>query len=100
MRAAYEERSRLMMRALDRMGLSYGRPGGAYDIYAKVSTAGMSASDFCLGLLQEERVMIFSGTLFGDKSDQYIRIGLVQPDEIIEQAADRIERFITRQIAG
>ena len=37
----------------------------------------------------------FRGALFGDDSDAYMRIGYLQPMARIEEAAARIERFVT-----
>jgi aspartate/methionine/tyrosine aminotransferase len=99
MLAAYDERRRFLMGALDEMGLSYGHPGGAFYIYANVSSTGMGAPAFCENLLREGRVMIFPGTLFGDEHEDHIRIGYVQPIERIREAADRMSSAL-RAIAG
>ena len=61
MRRTYDERRRIMCRALDRMGLTYGRPRGAFYVYANVSSTGLAASEFCVRLLEDARVMIFPG---------------------------------------
>lgn len=99
MLAAYDERRRFLMGALDEMGLSYGHPGGAFYIYANVSSTGMGAPEFCETLLREGRVMIFPGTLFGDEHEDHIRIGYVQPIERIREAADRMSAAL-QAIAG
>jgi aminotransferase len=59
-----------------------------------VSSSGLGAADFCLRLLQEARVMIFPGQLFGDDSDHYVRIGYLQPLPRIEEAMDRLSAFL------
>ena len=94
MRQAYDERRKFLMEALDRMGLSYGHPGGAFYLYVNVSSTGMGAPEFCETLLREGRVMIFPGTLFGDEDERYIRIGYVQPLEQIQEAVARMEQVI------
>ena len=76
------------------MGLSYARPNGAFYVYANVSTTGLSASDFCLRLLQEGKVMVFPGSLFGDHCDDYVRISLLQPVPKVEEAARRMEAVV------
>ena len=43
------------------MGLSYARPNGAFYVYANVSSTGLTASDFCVRLLTEAKVMMFPG---------------------------------------
>lgn len=91
---AYGERRAYLMQALTDMGLSYGRPGGAFYIYTNVSSTGMSAEEFCLRLLKEARVMIFPGSLFGDDSGKYLRISYLQPIDRIREAVGRMQRFI------
>lgn len=93
-RQQYDARRRTMMAALDRMGLSYARPNGAFYVYANVSSTGASASDFCLRLLQDGKVMMFPGSLFGDHCDDYARISLLQPVPKIEEAARRMEAVV------
>lgn len=94
MRQAYLERRNFMMEALDRMGLTYGHPGGAFYIYANVSSTGLSAPQLCEMLLREAQVLIFPGSMFGDESDRYIRIGYLQPLDRIKEAVQRMERVL------
>jgi len=91
---AYGERRAYLMDALDSMGFTYGHPGGAFYIYTNVSSSGMPSPEFCLRLLQEARVMIFPGSMFGDDSDKYIRISYLQPLERIEEAVARMKEFV------
>jgi aspartate/methionine/tyrosine aminotransferase len=95
-RAVYDERRLVMCAALDRMGLSYARPNGAFYVYANVGRTGLSASDFCIRMLEQARVMIFPGSLFGDHCDDYVRISLLQPVARIEEAIRRMEETVAR----
>ena len=95
MRRIYDERRRVMCRALDAMGLSYGEPKGAFYVYANVSKTGLPASELCVRLLREARVMIFPGSLFGDPGDDFIRISLLQPVARIEEALRRMSGLVT-----
>lgn len=94
MYAAYAERRDWLMGALTDAGLTYGAPGGAFYIYTNISSTGMSAPDFCEGLLRETGVMVFPGTMFGDDSPDYIRISYLQPLPLIREAMSRIAGFI------
>ncbi len=96
MRAAYDQRRRFVMEALDQMGLTYGYPGGGYYIYANVSSTGLSAEAFCEQLLREARVLMFPGSLFGDPTDRYVRISLVQPLGTIRVAIERIQEQFSK----
>ena len=94
--AAYAERRAYMMAALDQLGLTYGHPGGAFYIYANVSSTGIPAPQFCETLLREGRVLIFPGTMFGDTDDRYVRFSLLQPLGRIEEAVERMTAVIER----
>lgn len=93
--AEYAERRTYLMPELKAMGLSYGHPGGAFYIYTNVSSTGLSAPLFCERLLREARVMVFPGALFGDASDDYIRISYLQPLAVIREAVARMRKFIS-----
>ena len=71
-------------------GLSYGRPQGAFYVYANVASTGLAASQLCVRLLEDARVMIFPGSLFGDHNDDFLRISLLQPVARIEEAVERM----------
>ena len=92
----YAERRSYLMRALSELGLSYGHPGGAFYIYTNVSSTGLASPRFCEELLRHGRVMIFPGSMFGDDSDRYVRISYLQPLPRIEEALERMRRFLQR----
>jgi aminotransferase len=94
MRQIYARRRAYMMKALDQIGLTYGHPGGAFFIYANISSTGLPAPQFCDTLLRRGQVLIFPGTMYGDESEDYTRISYLQPLERIEEAVARMERVI------
>jgi aspartate/methionine/tyrosine aminotransferase len=96
MTAAYAERRDFLMPALTEMGLTYGHPGGAFYIYTNVSSTGMGAAEFCERLLREARVLLMPGALFGDDTDVYTRISLLQPLDRIKEASERMKTFIAK----
>ena len=100
MRRTYDERRRVMCGALDAMGLTYGRPQGAFYVYANVSSTGLRASEFCVRLLEDARVMIFPGSLFGDHTDDFLRISLLQPVARIEEAVERMAGTVASLAGG
>ena len=91
---AYAERRAWLMEALTEAGLSFGAPGGAFYIYTNISSTGMTAPEFCEGLLRDTGVMVFPGTMFGDDSADYIRISYLQPLPLIREAMSRIKSFV------
>jgi aminotransferase len=93
---AYAERRAFMMGALDRLGFSYGHPGGAFYVYTNVSASGRPAPEFCEALLREARVLVFPGTMFADSAGRHIRISLLQPIARMLEAVERIEAAKSR----
>ena len=96
---AYAERRTATMAALDALGFTYGHPGGAFYVYTNVSHTGRAAPAFCEALLREARVLLFPGTLFGDKDDKHVRISLLQPVARLREAFARIEAAKNRLLA-
>jgi aminotransferase len=81
---------------LDNLGLTYGEPQGAFYLYTNISSTGLGAGEFCVRLLEEAKVMIFPGSLFGDHTDDFIRISLLQPMNKLEEAAERIAKALPK----
>ena len=96
MLAEYERRLALVVRRLDGMGISYGRPGGGMYVYANISSTGLDAETFCLELLRRERVMVFPGTMFADPANRHIRITLLSPHAAVGEALRRMKGFVER----
>ncbi len=96
MLAAYSERRTLMVNAMDQMGLSYGYPGGAFYLYTNISKTGMPAAQFCETLLREGRVLLFPGSMFGDESENYVRMSYLQPLNRIHEALERMKVVIAK----
>jgi aminotransferase len=94
----YDERRRVMMAGLDRMGFVYGRPRGAFYVFPRALSIGLDAEDLCYLLLRESRVLIFPGTSFGDSGSQYLRISFLAPIEQLQEALVRMQRTLARQI--
>ncbi len=93
-RAIFDERRKFFRTVLDRLGFSYGAPQGAFYLYTNVSHIGLGAGDFCVKLLEQARIMIFPGSLFGDHNDNFVRISLLQPIPKLTEAAERLERAL------
>lgn len=90
MRQIYAERRALLMSALDDMGFSYGTPHGALYIWANTASTGIQATQLSYLFLDKAGVLIFPGTGFGDNWGNYMRMTLLQPKEVLEQAVERM----------
>ncbi len=94
MKRTMEKRCKILCDGLDEINLPYSEPQGGYYVYANVSKTGLNATDFCLKLLEEGKVIIYPGSLYGDHCDDFVRFSLSQPEEKIKEAVSRIKKVV------
>jgi len=99
MRRTYDERRKMMMGELDRMGISYGHPYGGLYIWANVSSTGLGASEFSYKLLDEENVLVLPGAGFGQGWDDWIRMTILQPEETLREVAERMSKIVEQRVS-
>jgi aspartate/methionine/tyrosine aminotransferase len=95
-REIYDKRRRMMMEGLRGLGFSYGEPQGAFFVYTDASSSGIQAFELSYLLLREGHVLIFPGTAFGDKWVDWLRISLLQPQDQLAEALERMEGVLAR----
>jgi aminotransferase len=61
-----------------------------------VAISGMNEDEFANRLLQEEHVAVVPGTAFGAGGAGYVRCSYATAYEKIEEALNRMERFVRR----
>ncbi|MEY8117836.1 pyridoxal phosphate-dependent aminotransferase [Falsihalocynthiibacter sp. BN13B15] len=96
MRQIYDGRRQAICDGLDAMGMSYAEPQGAFYVYADVSSLnlGITAGTFCERLLAEGRVMMYPGSIYGDHTDDFVRMSMTQPVERIREAMNRMAAVV------
>lgn len=92
----YTKRRQVLLDGLDRMGFACGEPRGGLFVWADSSSTGIHAAELSYLLLKEAGVLIFPGTAFGEKWREYVRITLLEPIEILEEAVERMMPVIAR----
>jgi aspartate/methionine/tyrosine aminotransferase len=88
--AIYDERRRLIMDRLERMGISYGSWDSGHTVLANIQRSGLSAVEFAERLLREAHVYASPGTVFGEGGEGYIRISLLVPQPKLGIALDAL----------
>jgi aspartate/methionine/tyrosine aminotransferase len=94
--AIYTRRRRWLIEGLQSSGLSWAPHGGSLFIFVDISATGLSSDAFCVGLLEQERVLTYPGSDFGPIGEGYIRMTLLAPDARFREAVDRFARFARR----
>jgi aspartate/methionine/tyrosine aminotransferase len=90
MRRQYDERRGALCEGLSSMDIPFAEPGGAFFVYANVSSVEMGATAFCERLLRDGRVLVFPGVVYGDYTDDFVRISLTQSVPSIREACARM----------
>ncbi len=98
MRRCYDQRRRLILDRLDRMGLKVlVEPTGAFYVFVNVSRYTKSVYDFAFRILDEASVAVTPGVDFGPGGEGYIRLSYANSLESIEEGMDRLEGFLDKQ---
>ena len=95
--AAFDDRRRVILERLNALpGFRCVRPGGAFYAFPNIAGTGNSSRQLQDQLLNEAGVALVSGTSFGDQGEGYIRFSYANSIANIEEATDRIARFLER----
>jgi aspartate aminotransferase len=72
-------------------GISCVNAKGAFYLFPNISKLGLTSTDFCAKLLEQEKVAAVPGIAFG--TDEYIRISYATSMANLEKGLERIEKF-------
>jgi aminotransferase len=92
----YDRRRKLLVNGLNTLGLDCFEPKGAFYAFPSVAKSGMDENHFAEALLQEERVAVVPGSAFGESGAGFVRLCYATAYEKIEEALNRMERFMRR----
>ncbi|HKC92077.1 MAG TPA: aminotransferase class I/II-fold pyridoxal phosphate-dependent enzyme [Candidatus Limnocylindria bacterium] len=92
----YDRRRQVMWRRFNDLDLHCFEPRGAFYCFPNISATGLSDEDFAERLLREEKVVVVPGSAFGERGRGHVRACYATSLEKIEEACDRIARFVGR----
>jgi aminotransferase len=92
----YDRRRTMLVSGLNTLGLDCFEPKGAFYAFPSVKKSGMDESTFADRLLDEEHVAVVPGSAFGAGGEGYVRLSYATAYEKIEEALNRLERFMRR----
>ncbi len=90
----FKTRRDAMVTALNRYGWQVNNPAATMYLWAKLPERFSDSIDFCVRLVEATGVALAPGRGFGKSGEGYVRFALVQPPEVLEQAAQQIVEFI------
>jgi LL-diaminopimelate aminotransferase len=89
----YEIRRDTLMLGLEKSGWKVPKSPATMFIWAKIPE-GWTSRQFAFELIEKVGVAIIPGDAFGTLGEGYVRIALVQPPEVLAEAAERIQAFL------
>lgn len=97
MKTEYARRREYVYSRLQAMKLEIVKPNGAFYFFIKLPEGFASSLDFCLKLVQQEKVAVVPGDAFSPLGEGYFRISYAYSMETLEKALDRIEAFLAKK---
>ena len=95
MLASFDRRRLMLLNGLNSIkGISCRRAEGAFYLFPNISSFGLSSTDFCSKILDEELVAIVPGIAFG--ADGNVRFSYAVSDSVIEKGLERMARFCAK----
>ena len=91
-RKAYTSRRDTVLEGLGRIGIKATKPPATIYVWASIPAKYKSSMDFAKDILLKTGVVFAPGRGFGTYGEGYIRISLIQDEDRIEEAIDRIEK--------
>jgi aminotransferase len=96
MREQYRLRRNFIVKALNEMGLACHLPRGSFYAFPSIQSTGLSAKDFAVQLLEQEKVACVPGGAFGPSGEGFLRCCFATSLDQIQVAMDRMARFVQR----
>ncbi|MBU8565778.1 LL-diaminopimelate aminotransferase [Virgibacillus pantothenticus] len=90
LRSIYKARRDLLVSGLHKAGWEVASPKASMFIWAKVPES-YTSTEFTYQLMDEAGIVVVPGNAFGPAGEGYVRIGLVQPEEVLEKAVQRLK---------
>ena len=90
-RNTYQRRRNRMIEGFKEAGWTIQAPKGTMFIWAKIPK-GYDSEGFAIALLKKTGILVTPGNAFGRYGEGYVRIALVQSDEVIEAAIASLKK--------
>ena len=81
---------------LSEMNFEVVKPKGAFYIMPKISAYNLTGAEFSKRIMKDQAVAIVPGNIFGSFSDSMLRMSYATKLEKLEEAMNRIEKFVNK----
>ncbi|MEW6624704.1 MAG: aminotransferase class I/II-fold pyridoxal phosphate-dependent enzyme [Bacillota bacterium] len=93
----YQNRRDILVDGLNSLGWNIERPIASMFIWAELPDGFSSSQSFAEQLLMETGILVIPGIGFGKHGEGYVRIAMVQNEEMLKEAVDRLQNFIKKK---
>ena len=100
MAEAYRRRRRLVLDALDAMGMNYGMPQGGQFVFADIGFTGLDSAEVAQRMLTEEHVLAYPGSAFSKDRKDFLRMTFLQPDAQLIEGLERMQVAMEKHHSG
>lgn len=91
MAAQYVQRRKLVLDALNEMGIAYGVPQGGQFVFADIGFTGMDSAELAQHILTDQHVLVYPGAAFDKDRAQYVRMTFLQPEDKLREGLERMK---------
>jgi aminotransferase len=81
------------VRGFNELGLECFKPRGAFYVFPKIVSTGLTSREFSLQLLREKKVAVVPGSAFGASGEGHVRCSYATSLDQIKIAIERIGEF-------
>ena len=89
--AEYERRNKALCGGLREIGWNVPDSQGSMFVWAPIPEGYESSEQFVLELMEKSGMIVVPGTAFGSLGEGYVRMALVYPVEVIEEAVEAVK---------
>jgi len=93
MRAEYDIRRKYLLERFRELGIPCYEAKGAFYLFPCIEKFGMTSSEFCEKLLEEQKLAVVPGSAFGASGEGFVRISYAYSLKNLKKAMARIEAF-------
>ncbi len=92
----YRRRRDVFIEGLNKIGWHLDKPRGTFYVWAHIPLkySGLTSMEFASLLVEEAGVVVAPGTGFGEYGEGFIRFALVEPEERLKLAVERIKKVL------
>ena len=75
-------------------GVNCSYPEGAFYLFPEIKGVEKSGTQLMMDMMMKQQLLLAPGEGYGENGKGHLRISLVKPVEVLEEAAGRLEKYL------